>query len=210
MLGRALSNLAATQGLERSSYYLSTKCGRYGPTRAQFDYSPQRVRRSVLESIQLLHNGGELLPEHDKVTEEDLQKRGWWLDNVFFHDVEFVAAAAPKDAADDDGWAAAIAVGVGPAGHAPDSATVAETRRRLGIDDSFASASRVLGAGDEQILAAAKQLFALKDAGLVKMVGISGYPLPTLVRLARLIATQAPYRPIDSMLSYSAISTKGR
>ena len=47
-----------------------TKCGRYGLTQEQFDYSPQTIRRSVQRSLARLHTT--------------------YLDTVYLHDVEFV------------------------------------------------------------------------------------------------------------------------
>lgn len=52
-----------------------TKCGRYGLTKEQFDYSPETLRRSVQRSLARLHTS--------------------YLDAVYLHDVEFVADAVP-------------------------------------------------------------------------------------------------------------------
>ena len=48
-----------------------TKCGRFGPDKKDFDYSPSSIRRSVQRSLSRL-----------KTT---------YLDVVYLHDVEFVA-----------------------------------------------------------------------------------------------------------------------
>ena len=47
-----------------------TKCGRYGSTQTDFDYSPQTVRKSVQRSLARLHTD--------------------FLDTVYLHDTEFV------------------------------------------------------------------------------------------------------------------------
>jgi L-galactose dehydrogenase len=47
-LGRAL------QGVPREKYYLATKVGRYGADEKDFDFSPERVTRSVDESLRRL------------------------------------------------------------------------------------------------------------------------------------------------------------
>jgi L-galactose dehydrogenase len=47
-LGRAL------QGVSREKYYLATKVGRYGADEKDFDFSPERVMRSVDESLKRL------------------------------------------------------------------------------------------------------------------------------------------------------------
>lgn len=62
VLGTALRNRP------RDSYYLSTKCGQYGP--GNFDFSPERVTRSVDESLKRLRT------DH--------------VDLLFCHDIEFV------------------------------------------------------------------------------------------------------------------------
>ena len=49
-----------------------TKCGRYGPTRQDFDYSPRTIRSSVQRSLTRLHTT--------------------YLDTVYLHDVEFVCS----------------------------------------------------------------------------------------------------------------------
>ncbi|KAI1316210.1 hypothetical protein EDD11_010320 [Mortierella claussenii] len=69
VLGNALQSIANTH--PRSTYYLSTKVGRYGPKKAEFDYSKERVRASVEESMKRMHTD--------------------YLDIVFAHDVEFVS-----------------------------------------------------------------------------------------------------------------------
>ncbi|RKP24863.1 NADP-dependent oxidoreductase domain-containing protein, partial [Syncephalis pseudoplumigaleata] len=123
ILGEALRRVAGR--FPREHYLLSTKIGRYGPKRVDFDYSASRVRDSVAESCRRLGV--------DK------------LDIVFCHDVEFV------------------------------------------------DASQVL---DEAL----PVLFSLKDRGIIDRVGISGYPLDTLLDLARKQAERG--RPLDIVLSY--------
>lgn len=49
-----------------------TKCGRYGATKAHFDYRPDTIRRSVERSLARLHTD--------------------YLDTVYLHDVEFVCS----------------------------------------------------------------------------------------------------------------------
>ncbi|KDN53442.1 Aldo/keto reductase [Tilletiaria anomala UBC 951] len=182
ILGRALSVLAPE--FPRSTYYISTKAGRYGPKTSDFDYTPQRVRRSVCESIVRLN----MQLDHDG-----------WLDNVYMHDVEFVCTRVGK--AHDAGMGAADVVGLGS-----DVLSAEEQealRTDMGLAETFEAASKVHGEGDEKILGAVRELFKLKDEGKIKMAGISGYPLPVLLRLARMVATNPPFRPLDSILSYS-------
>jgi aryl-alcohol dehydrogenase-like predicted oxidoreductase len=73
VLGTALKALEPE--FPRSAYQLITKVGRYGD--ADFDYSPDALRRSVRRSLQRLHTQ--------------------YLDVVYLHDVEFVApCVAPR------------------------------------------------------------------------------------------------------------------
>ena len=177
VLGRALRIVASEH--PRSSYFLITKCGRYGPDRVHFDYSPERVERSLRESCQRLGTP--------------------YLDAGLLHDAEFVADQPPVDREPDGPWLPAQAVGVECARAKP--RTTEEARALLGIRD--ADAATVRGPGDEKVLAAVRTLFKLKDEGLLRNVGISGYPLPELLRISRLVATHPPYRPLDLILSYS-------
>ncbi|KAI8145935.1 NADP-dependent oxidoreductase domain-containing protein [Fennellomyces sp. T-0311] len=68
VLGDALE--AVRDEYPRSSYYIQTKVGRYGYTTKDFDYSSERVVRSVFESMRRLRTD--------------------YLDLVLCHDVEFV------------------------------------------------------------------------------------------------------------------------
>ena len=58
-----------------------TKCGRYGPQKEHFDYSPAGVRAGVNRSLSRLNTT--------------------YLDTVYLHDVEFVCTAVqPRDSGD--------------------------------------------------------------------------------------------------------------
>lgn len=76
ILGEALLSIQATH--PRSTYYLSTKIGRYGPKKANFDYSAAKVRASVAESMRRMHTD--------------------YLDIVYAHDVEFVSVDSAVEA----------------------------------------------------------------------------------------------------------------
>ncbi|KAF9008840.1 NADP-dependent oxidoreductase domain-containing protein, partial [Cyathus striatus] len=134
VLGEALC--AVNDEFPRSSYYLMTKCGRYGVS--TFDYDPVAIRNSVIRSLKRLKTG--------------------YLDVVYLHDVEF----------GDEGI--------------------------------------VRGEGDQKILNAFAELQKLKDEGLIRHIGITGYPLPTLLRLALLILHTPPCKPVDILLSYSHLT----
>lgn len=68
VLGNALGRLH--DKYPRSTYWISTKVGRYGPEKQHFDYSSQRIRESVDESLRRLHTS--------------------YIDIMICHDVEFV------------------------------------------------------------------------------------------------------------------------
>jgi len=106
-----------------------------------------------------------------------------YLDVVYLHDVEFIAtpvrsgstAGNPLEALEDP----------------------AEWGLAKGEE------ARILGEGDQKILGAIRELWKLKTEGTIKAVGISGYPLQTLLRIAMLIFHNPPYTPLDILLSYS-------
>ncbi|SGY29627.1 BQ5605_C002g01071 [Microbotryum silenes-dioicae] len=163
VIGKALAKLAPE--FPRSSYQLITKIGRYGRAKADFDYSPERVRQSVAKSCELMGTD--------------------YLDAVYCHDVEFVSEQVGE---------------AGTAGWTVDS----EVKIRKEDLDKWGLAEgdegKIRGPGDEKVLGALKALFELKKEGKICAIGFSGYPLPTLLRLARLSA--AKLQPIDIMQSY--------
>ena len=116
VLGRAL------HGIDRSSYVLATKVGRY--REQEFDFTAERVRRSVEESL------ARLGVEH--------------IDLIQCHDIEF-------------------------------------------------------GSLDQIVEETIPALYELRDAGKVRFVGVTGYPLPALASVADRI-------PVDSVLSYCRYS----
>ncbi|KAF5322424.1 hypothetical protein D9619_001063 [Psilocybe cf. subviscida] len=106
-----------------------------------------------------------------------------YLDTVYLHDVEFVATAvAPKTTGNHTSALAedAAAYGLAPGDEA-----------------------KVHGDGDQKVLDAFRTLQAMKEEGLIKYIGITGYPLATILRIAILIRNTAPFRPVDVLLSYS-------
>ncbi|KAG0145296.1 hypothetical protein CROQUDRAFT_658872 [Cronartium quercuum f. sp. fusiforme G11] len=107
-----------------------------------------------------------------------------YLDVVYLHDVEFVAES----------------VGDANAGGQAEFTTNDEILSRRGL---AADQVKVCwGPGDQVIIEAVKTLFELKAEGKIKKVGISGYPLPTLLRLSRLISVTLE-RPLDFLMSYA-------
>ncbi|KAJ3503398.1 hypothetical protein NLJ89_g8452 [Agrocybe chaxingu] len=106
-----------------------------------------------------------------------------YLDTVYLHDVEFVCTpVAPRTTGNHTTALKEDAVAYG-----------------LAVEDK----ATVRGEGDQKILDAFHELQALKSEGLVKNIGITGFPLPTLLRLAILILHTTPFQPVDVLLSYS-------
>lgn len=64
----------------------------------------------------------------------------------------------------------------------------------------------VRGEGDQKVLDAYGELRKLQEEGVIKCIGITGYPLPTLLRMALLILHTPPYEAVDVILSYSHLS----
>ncbi|KAL8284088.1 hypothetical protein RQP46_004837 [Phenoliferia psychrophenolica] len=108
-----------------------------------------------------------------------------YLDGLYCHDVEFVSEQI--DDAGHAGWK------VGPDGKLRE-----EDLKRWGLADGDEATIR--GPGDQRVLDAMATLFALKAEGVIRCVGFSGFPLPTLLRLARLV--KAHLQPLDIMQSY--------
>ncbi|KZT74499.1 Aldo/keto reductase [Daedalea quercina L-15889] len=110
-----------------------------------------------------------------------------YLDAVYLHDVEFVATQ----------------VGPREAGY-PTDALRPENLEKYGLADG--QDSKVWGEGDQLILDGLAELQKMKDEGIVRAIGITGYPLPTLLRLALLVLHTSPYKPLDVLLSYSHLT----
>ncbi|KAG5644923.1 hypothetical protein DXG03_007388 [Asterophora parasitica] len=109
-----------------------------------------------------------------------------YLDVVFLHDVEFVSTpVAPRTTGNN-------------------LSALAEESAAYGLADG--EESKVWGEGDQKVLDAYAELRKLQEEGLVKHIGITGYPLPTLLRLALLILHTAPFKPVDVLLSYAHLS----
>jgi len=160
VLGTALKTLQ--KEFPRSSYKLTTKCGRYGPNITDFDYSSATIRASVKRSLTRLN------------TE--------YLDAVYLHDVEFVCTP------------------FGPTNAGNSISALNEDRTAYGLADG--DEGRVRDEGDRKILEAIAELRKMQEEGLIKSIGITGYPLPTLLRLALLVLHTPPYKPLDLILSY--------
>ncbi|KAL0949816.1 hypothetical protein HGRIS_009851 [Hohenbuehelia grisea] len=109
-----------------------------------------------------------------------------YLDTVYLHDVEFVCTpVAPQSTGDH-------------------SIALSAQASEYGLVEG--EEGKVHGDGDRVILAAFAELQKLKAEGAVRRIGITGYPLPTLLRLALLILHCPPYEPVDVILSYSHLS----
>ncbi|KAG5352816.1 hypothetical protein C0989_000361 [Termitomyces sp. Mn162] len=109
-----------------------------------------------------------------------------YLDTVYLHDVEFVCTpVAPRPSGSNLG-------------------ALAEESAAYGLAEG--DEGKILGEGDQKILDAYAELRKLQEEGLVKNIGITGYPLPTLLRLALLILHTPPFKPVDIILSYSHLT----
>ncbi|KAH8118487.1 Aldo/keto reductase [Phellopilus nigrolimitatus] len=106
-----------------------------------------------------------------------------YLDVVYLHDVEFVGEEImPKK------------LGV-------HSAALGAEAELYGLAEG--QEAKIWGDGDQRVLDAYRELQKLQSEGVVRKVGITGYPLPTLLRLALLILHTPPFKPVDILLSYS-------
>ncbi|CAE7114452.1 unnamed protein product [Rhizoctonia solani] len=127
-----------------------------------------------------------------KSVERSLKRLGTsYLDVVYLHDTEFVCSPVwpsdptgdPTKILEDQALAAAWGIGKG-------------------------DESRVHGAGDQKIIDAFDELKKMKDEGIVREIGLTGYPLPVLLRLGRLVAARG--NPADIIMSYSHSNLQNR
>ncbi|KAJ3822427.1 Aldo/keto reductase [Lentinula raphanica] len=109
-----------------------------------------------------------------------------YFDTVYLHDVEFVCTNVQ---------------GKQTGNHA---SALTEDRAAYGLEEG--QEGRIHGEGDQKVLDAFAELRKLKEEGLIRNIGITGYPVATLLRLALLILYHPPYEPVDVLLSYSHIS----
>jgi len=109
-----------------------------------------------------------------------------YLDTVYLHDVEYVSNV------------------VMPRMDGNHVLALTEEREMYGLAEG--QEGRVLGEGDQKVLDGFMELRKMKDEGLIKNIGITGYQLPTLLRLALLILHSPPYKAVDVILSYSHLS----
>lgn len=106
-----------------------------------------------------------------------------YLDTVYLHDVEFVCTPiAPRLMGNHTG-------------------AIKEEAASYGLAEG--NEALVRGEGDQKVLDALSELRDLQREGLIKNVGITGLPLPTLLRLAILVLHTPPFKPLDVLLSYS-------
>ncbi|KAJ7237209.1 NADP-dependent oxidoreductase domain-containing protein [Mycena haematopus] len=162
LLGNALK--ALRDEFPRSSYQLMTKCGRNG--KAEFDYTPARIRESVKRSLDRMHTD--------------------YLDVVHLHDIEFVCTE------------------VTPRRTGTHTSALSEDKAAYGLMEG--EEGQVRGEGDQKVLDAFAELRKMQEEGLIKHIGITGYPLYTLLRIALLILHNPPFKPVDVVLSYSNLS----
>ncbi|KAJ7937392.1 Aldo/keto reductase [Mycena leptocephala] len=109
-----------------------------------------------------------------------------YFDVVHLHDVEFVATE------------------VTPRRTGNHMSALGEDKAAYGLMEG--EEDTVRGEGDQRILDAFAELQKMKDEGLIKHIGITGYPLYTLLRLALLILHKSPFKPVDVILSYSNLT----
>lgn len=109
-----------------------TKCGRFSQN--DFDYSPKTIRASVQRSLNRL--------------------RTTYLDAVYLHDVEFVAAS------------------VHPRTSGSHALALSAEAEMYGLRSG--SEGVVRGEGDQKILDGLAELRKMQEEGLIKHIGITG------------------------------------
>ncbi|KAF7353094.1 hypothetical protein MVEN_01277400 [Mycena venus] len=109
-----------------------------------------------------------------------------YLDVVHLHDIEFVCTE------------------VTPRRTGNHTSALGEEKAAYGLLEG--EESQIRGEGDQRILDAFAELRKMQEEGLIKYIGITGYPLYTLLRIALLILHNPPFKPVDVVLSYSNLS----
>lgn len=165
IIGRVISKPEFRAEFPRKTYHILTKCGRYGASVKDFDYSPERIRRSIKESCTEMHTD--------------------YLDVVYLHDVEFVAECFhDSKGGENEGLA------LTQQSPHPQPIPIIE------------NPGKSWGPGDDSVILAIKTLFQLKSEGVIRKVGISGYPLGTLLRISLLVPALL-HVPLDIVMSYA-------
>ncbi|KAJ7499275.1 Aldo/keto reductase [Mycena latifolia] len=109
-----------------------------------------------------------------------------YFDVVHLHDIEFVCTE------------------VAPRRTGNHTSALSEDKAAYGLLEG--EESKIRGDGDQRILDAFAELQKMKEEGLIKHIGITGYPLYTLLRVALLILHTPPFKPVDVILSYSNLT----
>ncbi|KAK7060134.1 hypothetical protein VNI00_000898 [Paramarasmius palmivorus] len=109
-----------------------------------------------------------------------------YLDVVYLHDTEFVAECAM------------------PRTRGVHRGAVGEESKQYGLAPGDEAIIR--GEGDKKVLAAWAELRAMKAEGKIRKIGLTGYPIATVLRLALLILHTEPFEPVDIVMSYAHLS----
>ncbi|THU78791.1 Aldo/keto reductase [Dendrothele bispora CBS 962.96] len=109
-----------------------------------------------------------------------------YLDTVYLHDIEFVCTP------------------VAPAKTGNHGMALKGQAAAYGLVEG--DEAKIHGEGDQKVLDAFAELRKMKEEGLIRNIGITGYPVPTLLRLALLILHTSPFQPVDVILSYSNLT----
>ncbi|KAK7061411.1 Aldo/keto reductase family-domain-containing protein [Favolaschia claudopus] len=109
-----------------------------------------------------------------------------YLDVVHLHDLEFVCTE------------------VTPRQTGNHTSALGEEKAAYGLREG--EEGQIRGEGDQKILDAFAELRKMQEEGLIRHIGITGYPLYTLLRISLLILHNPPFKPVDAILSYSNLN----
>lgn len=161
-----------------------TKCGRYGITRAEHDYSPTTVRRSIERSLSRLGTD--------------------YLDTVYLHDVEFVCdAVQPRPSGNH---LSALTTERQEYGLADGQEAKVWGEGDQRILDAVAELRKMKQEGLIKNIGITGNVPPRTFSRLQPLTRSVGYPLPTLLRLSLLVLHTAPYEPLDMLLNYSHLN----
>ncbi|CDZ97837.1 Predicted oxidoreductase [Phaffia rhodozyma] len=155
--------------------------------RALRDEYPRNTYKVVTKCGQYSSDGFDYSPENiERSVRRSLDRLGCeYLDIVYLHDVEFIADKLP---------------GLQKPNRPKEAFSYTQVAQSMGLAPE--DQGKILGEGDAKVLKAFEVLGRLKEEGLIKEIGICGYPLPILLRLSYLIRAHSSYE-LTTILSYS-------
>ncbi|RXK35729.1 hypothetical protein M231_07018 [Tremella mesenterica] len=230
ILGRVLADLRKDPKYKRESYTLITKVGKYGPTREDHTYDLEVVKKSVERSLKRLGTDYlDVVYLHDVeyIASGPFIPAGNPLPYLFSSSLHTSSSSHVNSTTinnnnnnDDDENVPSININnannsnINDHTNSPIITTNNDNGNYNDINNTDSDSTPALpstylnppyhplGPGDLEILNSINLLRSLQRKGIIKSVGISGYPLPLLLRISLLILHQTG-QPLDIVQTYA-------